>query len=286
MPELPEVETIRWQLADQIVGQIIKSVEVVADKAFIGNSQSVVGKKVTGVDRRAKLLLIKLGDKLALNIHLKMTGQLVYLPNETKINLKEKQKGPYAITHLPNRYTRVILTLSQGRLFFNDLRRFGWVKVLKNYRQQWQQADDRLGPEALSSQFNTDYLVNVVSKTKRAIKLVLLDQEKIAGIGNIYANEVLFMAGVMPTRPANSLSRKEIEKLVQATKKILSQAVKHRGTSDKDDAYRQLDGNKGTFQNYLKIYGKQSTRCPNCQEQIKKIQLGGRGTYFCQRCQR
>ena len=294
MPELPEVETIKRQLGQDLIGQKIKMIKVLSPKNFIGEVEKVVGKKIIGVERRAKVILVKLEGDCCLLIHLKLTGQLIYLPVrqtqsssvDKRINLDGKQSGPFVVGQLPNNFTRIIITFDSGHLFFNDLRKFGWVKVVENCQEESQKEFKNFGPEALGQDFSLAYFKQVLSKSRRAIKLVLLDQKKLAGVGNIYANEALFMAKIDPRRPANSLSDLEIKKLRLATRDVLAQAIKKGGTTANDDAYRQANGKVGTFQKYLQVYGRTGQSCPNCSGQIERIKLGGRGTFFCSQCQK
>jgi len=302
MPELPEVETIKLQLEKTIKGLKITGIEVLKKKSFIGNPEDVVGKKVIGVTRRAKITLIELENGFYLAIHLKMTGQLIFR-NETQIsklktqnqnlNLKTIQKnGPFEIKGLPNKYTRVIIHFDQGDLYFNDLRIFGWIKIVQISKLKVQSLEEELGlekygPEANDKEtFTLEYFCKLLAISHKPIKLIIMDQEKLSGLGNIYANEALFRAGIMPTRPGKSLSEKETKILRDSILSVLSDAIKHRGTSDTDEAFRQITGEKGDFQKYLQVYGKKGEKCPKCGGIIERMALGGRGTFFCKKCQR
>ena len=286
MPELPEVETIRLQLDQFLRGLTIVDLKILNPKSFLGQPELVRGKKIIGVKRRAKITLIELEGGICLAVHLKLTGQLIYRDKK-----KEKEKGiceeegPFDVCELPNKFTRVIFDLDNGsRLFFNDLRAFGWIKVIRDIREI---GEEKLGPEANDQKtFTLNYFQEMLAKTKKPIKLVLLDQKKLAGVGNIYANEALFRASILPTRPANSLSKEETEKLRNEIIKVLNEAIKFKGTSDRDEAYRQATGEKGEFQKHLKVYGKAGQKCPRCEGVIKRITVGGRGTFICPRCQK
>ncbi len=287
MPELPEVETIRLQLDQKLKGLKITGVEVLNQKSFLGDKKEVIGQKVAGVSRRAKITIIELENETCLAIHLKLTGQLLYRDKRYEISDKKicEKEGPFAVCELPNKFTRVIINFNNGgKLYFNDLRIFGWIKVIKNINEV---GGEKLGPEANDEKtFTLDYFKSILSKTKKPIKLVLLDQEKLAGVGNIYANEALFMAKIMPTRPSNSLNDEEIKKLRSEVIKVLNESIKHHGTSDRDEAYRQITGEKGEFQNYLQVYGKTGQKCPGCGGKVERIAVGGRGSFFCRTCQK
>lgn len=284
MPELPEVETIRMQLDQKLKGLKITGVDVLNKKSFIGNPDEIIGKKIIGVKRRAKITIIELENGLRVAIHLKLTGQLIY---REAVNKKfcDQKDGPFAVCELPNKFTRVIISFDNGSfLYFNDLRIFGWIRVIRNIREI---GEEKLGPEANDEKsFTLEYFRGILAKSKKPIKIVLMDQEKIAGIGNIYANEALFLAGILPTRKSSELTEEEIKKLRNEVIKILEEAIKLKGTSDRDEAYRQINGEKGEFQNYLQVYGKAREKCPRCGGLIKRIAIGGRGTFYCSHCQK
>jgi formamidopyrimidine-DNA glycosylase len=286
MPELPEVETIRLQLDHKLKGLKITDIEVLNQKSFIGRPEEVMGKRVLGVSRRAKIVLTGLENGLCLAIHLKLTGQLIFSSRGGGIKgCAEKEAGPFKVCELPSKFTRVIISFDNGgKLYFNDLRIFGWIKVIKDIKEV---GGEKLGPEANDEKaFTLEYFQSILSKTKKPVKLLILDQEKLAGVGNIYANEALFTAQVMPTRPANSLSNEEITKLRKAIIEVLEEAIKHKGTSDRDEAYRQTTGEKGEHQNFLQVYGQTGKPCPKCGGKVERVSLGGRGTFFCRRCQK
>jgi formamidopyrimidine-DNA glycosylase len=264
MPELPEVETIRLQLDKVIKGLRIVDIKILRPKNFIGNPKMVIGKKVLGVERRAKITLIKLEENLFLAIHLKLNGQLIFDAD------------------FDRKYTRVIIIFDNGKkLYFNDLRAFGWVRVVKNHLDL-----DKTGPEAVDEkEFTPDYLQKILSKSNRAVKLVIMDQKLLAGVGNIYASEALFAAKIAPRRLAKSLNLLETRLLRQKIITVLRGAIKHHGTSDRDEAYRQLNGEKGAYQKYLQVYNRAGQPCLRCGALIKRVKIGGRGTFYCPKCQ-
>jgi len=205
MPELPEVETIKRGLQKTIVGKKVIGVKVLRKKSFQGSPKEIIGKTITSISRRAKLLIIELSSDLILVIHLKLTGQLIYKCKVQSVKCKVAvQNSKLTKVEDLNKYTRVIIEFKDGnKLLFNDLRVFGWMKVITSKKLRIM--NQELGIEPFSKEFTVDYLKGIFSKTKRAIKIVLMDQKKIAGIGNIYANEALWEAGINPRTPANKL---------------------------------------------------------------------------------
>lgn len=291
MPELPEVEIISTQLNQIIKGLEIEAVKVLTEKSFQGDPKQILGKKVLGVGRRAKITLIELESGFWLAIHLKLTGQLIYRrqdDEECTLEPLSEKKGPFEVTLLPCKYTRVIIEFSRhgqpaGFLYFNDLRKFGWIKLVGDLEKL---GKEKLGPEANNPKtFTLEYFKEILSKTKKPIKLLILDQSKLAGVGNIYANEALFVAKIDPKKAANSLTDQEAKKLREAIIKVLKEAIRYKGTTDRDEAYRQLSGKTGEYQSRLQVYGKAGEPCPGCSGKIKRIDLGGRGTFFCPQCQ-
>ena len=244
----------------------------------------IVGKRITKVSRRAKNIVFEV-DRYYLVFHLKMTGQLVLK--------KCASKGCKIITGghpivgqgniLPNKYTRGILDFDNGSvLYFNDVRRFGWARLMD--KTEYLAFSDLYGLEPLSKEFTSKYLKNFFDKRKKTtIKQAIMDQKYLVGVGNIYADESLFLAGIRPARKVESLSDKEIEKLHKSIIKTLKQAIKYRGTSFND--YLDAQGAKGNFLQHLKVYGRAGKECRKCGGVIKKGKIGGRGTHWCDNCQ-
>lgn len=298
MPELPEIETIRLSLQKAIVGKTIKNIEVRKPKIFKGNPKEVIGKKIENIKRRGKILIINLSQDLSLVIHFKLTGQLLWIEkSEIKKFAWQSSFGaqkskimtlghpiPFAGSELPAKTTHVIFDIDGGRLFYNDLRQFGWIKIANS--DQLSVISDQLGVEPFSKEFTMSYLEQIFSKTKKPIKLVLMDQAKIAGIGNIYANEALFEAGISPAKPAKKLRNREIKKLRKSIRQVLEDGIKYGGSSAENEAYIKPNGTKGAYQEHLKVYQKEGETCLRCGTKIKRINLGGRGTFFCPKCQK
>lgn len=278
MPELPEVETIRSFLSRTLVDKKIKAIDVRTKKSFIGNPNDVIGSKIIELKRWAKIFTIVLDNNLFIQIHLKMSGELLYAKNSKNAELKNILPRT-GTKNLPNKHTRVIVLFTDNSaLYFNDLRIFGWMKVTKKEEKP-------KSPDALSQEFTFDHLQQVFRSTKRSIKIVIMDQEKMGGIGNIYANDALWQAKIHPAREANSLSIGEIKKLHKAIIDILKEAIRYKGSSAKDEMYVQPNGEKGQYQNHLKVYHRTGSPCLRCKTKIKAIRLGGRGTFFCSKCQ-
>jgi formamidopyrimidine-DNA glycosylase len=268
MPELPEVETIRRQLQETVVGKTINRVEILEPKIFIGDPKAVTGRKITGVGRRAKVLRIFLANGTAILVHFKLNGQFFLDTGKEKFD---------------TRFTRVILHFDDGsRLLFNDSRKFAWMKVMENFKEE-----ETGAIEPFRENFTLENFSNVMSKTRKPVKILLMDQEKIGGIGNIYANESLFKAGIDPFRPANSLKPDEAKKLHAAIVKILQKAIDCHGSSGKDEWYRQLNGKTGCYQEHFLVYQRNGQKCPgNCNGEVKRVKQGGRSTFYCSKCQK
>ncbi|MDD3679390.1 MAG: bifunctional DNA-formamidopyrimidine glycosylase/DNA-(apurinic or apyrimidinic site) lyase [Candidatus Shapirobacteria bacterium] len=282
MPELPEVETVKRQLEKRIVGKRISSIKILSKKQFLGNFQKTIGQQIDRLWRRAKILAINVG-RLTLLVHLKMTGQIIYLSKNRK-PISVGHPLPFSPNQLPNKTTRVIIELEDGsRLFFNDLRKFGWIKLLDGDKIEKELSG--LGPEPLEKDFSLDYFSKKLANTRRMIKIVLMDQAVVAGIGNIYASEILFEAGINPARQANSLSNREVANLYRAIKKILLQAIDYGGTSAADQAYIRPDASPGRYQNKLRVYQREGKECFGCFGKVKRIKQANRSTFFCSSCQ-
>jgi len=276
MPELPEVETIKRQLAAHLPEWVLEKVEILDAKLAASlpkeNWQKLLGLKVKSLNRRAKVLLVEFEKDYRLAFHLKMTGKVIL-----------KKAGQF-LTELPQVHTRAIFTFTNGaKLYFSDLRQFGWIKFLEGKLYEQALFKHPLGPEPFNENFSVDYLQSALSKSRRPIKVFLLDQEMIAGIGNIYASEALFLAKINPAKKANTLSKEEIELLFTAILSVLKKGIELGGASDND--YLNAYGQKGEYQNHFLVYGQNGKACKNCQGKIIRIAQGGRGTFFCPHCQ-
>lgn len=289
MPELPEVETLKNQLSGLLIGQKIKNIEIISPKSFIGDKRQVIDEKIIEVRRFAKLLVVSLSSGKYLAIHLKLTGQLIYRGKRQPKNLRISDPD---LLRLPNKYTRVIIGLVSGdMIYFNDQRIFGWIKVLSNNRQQitdnklntLENLIKKLGPDPLKD-LTSEKFKKILESSRKPIKVLLMDQEKISGVGNIYANDALFLAGIHPKTPSNQLSKVKSESLYLKLLKVLREGIKWRGSSQ--DNFRDAFGVRGEKQMHFYVYGRTGEECVNkCGGIIKRIALGGRGTFFCPICQ-
>jgi len=284
MPELPEVETIRKQLSTVLKGRIIKKIDVLRNKSFIGNPDVLKGWVVDDIGRKAKVLEIYFKGKNDLVIvHLKMTGQIVFADKD-KRTVGGHPTSDW-VNALPSKHTRVIWTFKDGSMmYFNDMRVFGWMKLVK--KDTYEIVANGKPPDVTDKEFNFEYLKRVLSGSSKAVKLILVDQEKIGGVGNIYANDALFLARVMPTRSANTLNDIEVKRLEKSLKKVISLGIKYGGSSAADEKYVDIFGLSGKYQEHFLVYERKGQGCPRCGAQIEKIRLGGRGTYYCQICQK
>nr|MBI5455530.1 bifunctional DNA-formamidopyrimidine glycosylase/DNA-(apurinic or apyrimidinic site) lyase [Candidatus Levybacteria bacterium] len=280
MPELPEVETLRLGLQKYLVGHKILDVKVNVSKIFQGSAKDIIGAKVKEIKRVGKGLIIELDNGFDLVIHLKLTGQVIYRDKKTAdLKLSDKAGG-----QLPNKFTHVTFALdSDAFLFYNDVRRFGWVKVIKDSKLSELPFFKEMGPEPFKD-LTLEKFEDIISKSLIAIKVLLMDQKRIGGIGNIYANDALFLAGIDPRRKAKELSPDEAKKLYEAVLEVLKNGLKYGGASDVD--FINVLGQEGKYQDYFLAYGKNQKKCSRCSGTIEKIMVGGRGTYFCPACQR
>jgi len=301
MPELPEVETIRRDLIDKIKSKKIDKIKVKKPKMlknslafFRGN---LVGSSFSDINRIGKLLIFvfknKKGEERYLLMHLKMTGQLIYCSEKSFVvgghanshdeESKARDGNTGEICH-ENKYTHVIFEFADGaKLFFNDLRQFGYLKIVD--KKSLEDVYLSFGIEPLQKNFTWDNFKKIFKNRKTNVKAILLNQKLISGIGNIYADEILFEAKIKPERTADSLSEKDLKEIFRATKDILKKAIKYRGTTFSN--YVDANGKKGNFSGQLKVYGREDEKCKRCKKGIiKKNKVAGRGTRYCPVCQK
>jgi formamidopyrimidine-DNA glycosylase len=291
MPELPEVETIRFDLKLEILNKNIEKIEIL-DKKVIGKDSkkryyNLKNLKIIDIDRQGKLLAFILSNNMYLLIHLKMTGQLVLKNNKDIIAgghpFSNKDISSAIGNSLPNKHTRFVIYFSNKKtLFFNDIRRFGYVSLVN--KKEWLRIKSTYGPEPLKEEFSLSKFQDILQVRKAPIKAILLNQKLISGLGNIYVDESLFEANIDPRREAKLLKKEEINNLFKSIKKVIKEAIKYRGTTFSN--YVDSKGRAGNFSNRLKVFGRQGQNCLNCGRVIKKIKVAGRGTHICENCQK
>lgn len=288
MPELPEVETIKLGLNKYLVGHKIENIEVKLQRIFTGDPKNIIKTKIISVERFGKGLVINLDNGYCIAIHIKMTGQLIYndlaFVRNRNVHLSKAKVGT-----LPNKFTHIIFHLDKGAtLYYNDIRQFGWMKIVKKDDLKSLSFFKELGPEPIPSSGQTPLTFNqfqtLLSKSSLAIKVLIMDQKRIGGIGNIYANDALFLAGIDPRRKAKDISKIEAKNLFEAILTVLKAGLKYGGASEL--TFVNAFGEEGKYQDHFLAYGKQGTKCPKDGAIIKKIFLGGRGTYFCEKHQK
>ncbi len=273
MPELPEVETVRRTLERRVVGHRVDRVELLSGRvvremdpaAFV---DGVEGRAIEGVERRGKYLLFRLSGGPAVVAHLRMTGRLVYMDAGEPVE----------------KHTAAVFHLDRGAdLRFIDLRKFGLLHLLPHGRMDEYASLAGLGVEPLSDDFTPVHLGRATRRAKRPIKALLLDQTIIAGIGNIYADEALFRAGIHPSTPASALGGEQVEALAAAVRAVLEEGVRFRGTTFRN--YADGEGRAGEMRERLAVYGRGKENCLRCGTPLEKARIAGRGTTFCPRCQ-
>lgn len=289
MPELPEVESIKLQLQKFIVGHTIEDVEVKNARLFSGDTKDLIGASVKDVRRFAKVLSIDLSNGFSIVIHIKLTGQLLYRgPNlHNPPSLSKKVLGG-----IPGTHTHVIFHLNNdGTLYYNDVRRFGWLKVVKTDEIENIDFVKKLGPEPFGKKDGKPELLTIekfsemIKKGNRPIKVLIMDQAKMGGVGNIYANDALWKAKISPKRKAKELTDIDIKNLYDAIHDVLREGMKYGGSSEL--AYVTPDGNEGEYQRHTLAYGHDGVKCTRCNKgMFEKYFLGGRGTYECPICQK
>jgi len=272
MPELPEVETIVQDLSSKLKGLEISSVRIMHPPVLRNKELSLLhdlkGRKIVGVRRRGKMLLIDFERNLSLIIHLKMTGQLLFYSTEE----------PW------DKHTHFILSFKDenNELRFRDVRKFGFISCLRTLDVPCADELKNLGPEPLEIDFLL--LKKLFLGRKARLKSLLLNQNFIAGIGNIYADEILFQARLHPLTPATLLGDDDLKRLLKAMRDVLRKAIKHKGSSIR--TFTNAEGKRGEFQNYHQVYGRESLSCFFCGEKIMRLRLAGRSSFFCPRCQK
>ena len=287
MPELPEVETIRRDLAKVLVGKKITAIQII-NKSPIKESakkfkKTLLNKKVKNIERIGKLMMLDLSDGNYLLVHLKMTGQLIYRHGHQIIE-GGHNLPVFKENDLPTKYTWVAWKFNDGsKLYFNDMRKFGYLKVVS--KKEKENIAAKYGIEPLTKNFTLANFKKVLDKRKTSIKAVLLNQALVAGIGNIYADEICFAASIRPDISVAKMSEAEIKKVFTASEAILKKAIAHKGTTFKD--YVNAHGGKGNFSDYLQVYQRDGEKCLRCKKGIiTKNKVSGRSSHYCPVCQK
>lgn len=288
MPELPEVETVRTGLAQLLPGKAIKGVTFDWPKSYPNAQEDteayVAGASVIDVRRRAKVLLIDLSSEYSLVIHLKMTGQMVY--RGAGVTFGAGHPSDSLVGKLPDKSTRVTFEFADGALlFFNDQRKFGWVKLFPTPEIPNIDFFKKVGPEPLNSEFTQDdFRQRLLRRPNTNIKGVLLDQSVIAGVGNIYADESLWGAKIHPSTLVKNLSETKIYSLYTELRHVLNLAIEKGGSSDRN--YVNAEGKKGSYLSFARVFRREGKKCPRCGTKIVKLRVAGRGTHICPKCQK
>ena len=287
MPELPEVEVVKRSLEKKILNLKVKRVRIndfnlryKVDKYKIA---LLKGKKIKKIERRSKFLIFEISSNLIMLIHLGMTGKFFFI-NRAK---KKFKTSFYYNLDKNEKHDRIIFYLQNNqKLIYNDVRKFGFIKLYKSKEYKDISHLKNLGPEPLSKYWNLKYFQKYILNRNRNIKSILMDQKFISGLGNIYVNEILFLSRIMPYRKIKTLKNFEIIKIVKNTKKVLKNSIKMGGSSIKD--FSSDNGKMGEFQQRLKVYGRKGEKCSNvdCTRSILKTFITNRATFFCKRCQK
>ena len=310
MPELPEVEIVCRGLSQLVVGKKIAGVTHDWDKSFPNAAQDVnkflIGEQIKYIRRRAKVLLIDLSTEYTLVIHLKMTGQLVYVrqaAQERGLTIVKRGEDRLQVMseverfgaghpndsltgELPDKSTRVTVVFSDNsKLFFNDQRKFGWVKLVQSHEVESLKFMQTVGPEPLATDFTAkDFNNRLMKRPNTTIKAALLDQTVIAGVGNIYADESLWGAKIHPLTFVKNVSKLKLNKLYEELRYVLNLAIEKGGSTDRN--YVNAEGKKGSYLSFARVFRRENQPCPRCSTTIIKTRVAGRGTHTCPNCQR
>lgn len=287
MPELPEVETVRLGLAGLLPDRAIASVTHDWPKGFPNSPQDVEnfvqGAQVIGVRRRAKVLIIDLSSGYSLVVHLKMTGQLVFRSRTEHFGAGHPNHS--LVGELPDKSTRVIITFADNStLYFNDQRKFGWMRLLPTPEVEQLDFFQKVGPEPLAADFTSvQFIERLMRRKNSSIKAVLLDQTVVAGIGNIYTDESLWGAKIHPETRVADIPKKQLEKLFESLQAVLRLSIEKGGSTDRN--YVNHEGKRGSYLTFANVFRREGQPCPRCGTTIVKMRVAGRGTHICPHCQ-
>jgi len=289
MPELPEVEVVKKSLINKTQNLIVKAVKIndgrLRYKINRDKIKKIIGLKFKKISRRSKYLLFFFNKDIVMLVHLGMTGKFFFVNQKSK---KYKTSFYYDLNEVKDKkHDRIIFNLSNNqKLIYNDIRKFGFIKLIKSDNVDNNVHLKHLGPEPLSAKFNIGYFKNYIKGKERTIKDLLMDQKFISGLGNIYVNEILFFSGIRPSKKINKLKNFEIRRIIKFSKKVISKAIILGGSSIKD--FSSSSGKKGSFQQHFCVYGKKDKSCANtkCEGTVRKIVIANRASFFCNKCQK
>jgi len=288
MPELPEVEVVKKSLEYKLKNLTIKRVFINNNKLRykINNKQfyKIKGQKIISVERRSKYLFLNLNGKLTILAHLGMTGKFFIVDKDNK---KQKTSFYYLIKNNETKHDHLTIYFNNGlKLIYNDVRKFGFLKLLRSENIFMSKHLKFLGPEPLTKEFNLNYVIKYVRNKEITIKNLLMNQKFIAGLGNIYCNEILFSCGLNPLKIVKKIKKKELKNIVQFTKKILKKSIIQGGSSIKN--FSNTEGKSGNFQQKFNVYNREKSECnrKNCLGIIQKIYTSNRSSFFCSKCQK
>ena len=289
MPELPEVEVVKRSLTRKVQNLIIQKVNIKDSKLRYhidkNKFRKITGLRIKKIERKSKFLLFFLNKNFIMMVHLGMTGKFFFVDRK---NTKLKTSFYYNIDYKKEqKYDRVEFILNKNqKLIYNDVRKFGFIKLLRNKKYKNNFHLKHLGPDPLKNTFNYTYFKNYIKGRSRMIKDILMDQKFVSGLGNIYANEILFLSKIKPSRKVKNLKEFELKKIINFTKEVLKNAIELGGSSIKD--FSSSNGKKGSFQQHFNVYGKKGATCPNttCKSIIVKSSISNRSTFFCDNCQK
>ena len=288
MPELPEVEVVKQSLQNEINNLVVKSVKIhdrnLRYKLKKYDINKIVGLRILKIKRRSKYLIFYFNKNLSMVVHLGMTGKFFLL---NRNELRKKTSFYYKIESHDNKHDRVTFFFRNDlKLIYNDIRKFGFIKIFQSKKINNLKFLKTLGPEPLSNNFNLKYFENYLLNKKKTIKDLLMDQKFISGLGNIYVNEILFLSKIKPNRKINRLTNNEIKTITKIIKRVLKKAIFFGGSSIKN--FSDSLGQKGMFQQHFNVYGKKGSKCDisSCKGIINKIVISNRASFFCSICQK
>jgi formamidopyrimidine-DNA glycosylase len=289
MPELPEVEVVKRSLTNKVQNLIIKEVKINDHRLRYhvnkNEIRKIIGLKLKKIERRSKFLLFFFSKDIIMLVHLGMTGKFFFI---NKKDTKFKTSFYYDINNEKDKkHDRVVFFLNNNqKLIYNDVRKFGFIKFFNSKNINNNLHLNNLGPEPLAEEFNYAYFKKYITGRNRQIKSIIMDQKFVSGIGNIYANEILFLSKVRPYRKVKTIKNFELKKIVKFTKSVLNSSIKLGGSSIKD--FSSSNGKKGSFQQHFNVYGKKGESCSNknCKNKIFKSVISNRSTFFCLKCQK